>query len=115
MLRDPLSVNKCFADHFWSKNPNLQKPEKPLEPLDLLATVGQSCVCVNVGVLFSVRVCVCVKNNVVVLWRWSLRPFDTLSGAQVKISFPTYKQQNIHQKQLPSPARVDISTIDGFD
>ena len=67
MLRDPLSVYKCFADHFWSKNPNLQKPEKPLEPLDLLATVGQSCVCVNVSVLVSVRVGVCVVMSYVVV------------------------------------------------
>ena len=59
--------------HLWSpknpfeksKNP-FEKPENPQEPLDLLATVGQSFVCVNVSVLMSV--CVCgVKNNVVTL------------------------------------------------
>ena len=48
MLRDPLAVQKILADHLWSKN-FLQNPKKtPLEPLDLLATVGQSCVCVRV-------------------------------------------------------------------
>ena len=57
MLCDPLSVKKCFADHFWSQKPNWQNPKKTLEPLDLLATVGQSCVCVNVSVLVSVCVC----------------------------------------------------------
>ena len=67
MLRDPLSVKKCFADHVWSKKPQFAKPEeKNLDPLDLLATVGQSCVCVNVRVLVSVGVCV-LKNDVTVL------------------------------------------------
>ena len=67
MLHDPLSVKKCFVDHLWSPKTHLQKPKKPLEPLDLLATVGQSCECVRVSVLGSVFVCV-VKNNVVTLW-----------------------------------------------
>ena len=64
MLRDPLAAKKCFADHFGPKN-KLQKPEKtPLEPLDLLATVGQSCVCE----CQCVSECVCVvKNDVVAL------------------------------------------------
>ena len=57
MLRDPLAVKKFLLTPFWSKN-NLQNPKKtPLEPLDLLATVGQSCVCVSVSVLVSVCVC----------------------------------------------------------
>ena len=57
MLRDPLAVQKILADHLWSKN-ILQNPKKtPLEPLDLLATVGQSRVCVSVSVLVSVCVC----------------------------------------------------------
>ena len=60
MLRDPLLVKKCFVDHLWSPKTHLQKPKKTLEPLDLLATVGQSCVCVceSVNVLVSVSVCV---------------------------------------------------------
>ena len=63
MLRDPLAVKKCFADHVRSQKPHLQQPEKPLEPLDLLATVGQSCVCVNVSVLVSVCVCECSEER----------------------------------------------------
>ena len=64
MLRDPLTVKKCFADHFWSqKNPICKNPKKTLEPLDLLATVGQSCVCVNVSVLVSVCVCECSEER----------------------------------------------------
>ena len=56
MLRDPLSVQKCFADHFCSQKPNFAKTRKKnLEPLDLLATVGQPRVCVNVSE--CVRVC----------------------------------------------------------
>ena len=35
MLHDPWRSKKCFADHFWSKNPILQKPEeKKLEPVN---------------------------------------------------------------------------------
>ena len=64
MLRDPLAA-KILADPFWSKI-NCKTRKTPLEPLDLLATVGQSCVCVSVSVLVSVCVCV-VKNDVVVL------------------------------------------------
>ena len=44
MLRDPLAVQKLLATHFRIKK--FAKPEKYLEPLDLTATVGQSCVCV---------------------------------------------------------------------
>ena len=39
------------------------KTENPQEPLDLIATVGQSCVCLNVSVLVSVCVSVCVVKN----------------------------------------------------
>ena len=45
MLRDPLAAKKKFLlTLFWSKI--FAKPEKktPLEPLDLQATVGPSCV-----------------------------------------------------------------------
>ena len=60
MLHDPLAVQKILADHLGPKI--FAKPEKtPLEPLDLLATVGQSCVCESVSVLVSV--CVCVETN----------------------------------------------------
>ena len=60
MLRDPLAVQKILADHLWPKN--ICKTRKtPLEPLDLLATVGQSCVCESVNVLVSV--CVCVRGD----------------------------------------------------
>ena len=47
MLRDPLVVKNDLLTTFGPQNPILQKPEKktPLESLDLLATVGQSCVC----------------------------------------------------------------------
>ena len=63
MLRDPLAVQKFLLTTCGPKI--LQNPKKnPLEPLDLLATVGQSCVCVSVSVLVSVCV---VKNDVVVL------------------------------------------------
>ena len=64
MLRDPLAVQKILADHFGPKI--FAKPKKtPLEPLDLLATVGQSCVCVceSVIVLVSVSVCLCVCGD----------------------------------------------------
>ena len=57
MLRDPLAAKKNLADPFWSKI-NCKTRKTPLEPLDLLATVGQSCVCVSVSVLVSVSVCV---------------------------------------------------------
>ena len=57
MLRDPWQSKNVLLTAFGPKNPSLQKPEeKNLEPLDLLATVGQSCVCVNVSVLVSVCV-----------------------------------------------------------
>ena len=47
MLRDPLAVQKLSLTTRVPKN--CAKPEKtPLEPLDPLATVGQSCVCVKV-------------------------------------------------------------------
>ena len=50
MLPDPLAGPKTLADHLWSKK-YLQNPKKtPLEPLALLATVGQACVCVFVFV-----------------------------------------------------------------
>ena len=50
------------------------RKKTPLEPLDLLAMVGQSCVCesgrVLVSVSVSVCVCVCVEmNDVAALWR----------------------------------------------
>ena len=64
----PWRSKNVLLTTFGPKTPICKNPKKKnLEPLDLLATVGQSCVCVNVGVLFSVRVCVCVKNDVVVL------------------------------------------------
>ena len=64
MLRDPLVAKKFLQTTCWSKN-NLQKPEKktPLEPLDLLATVGQSRVCVCVYVCLCVSVCVCEERR----------------------------------------------------
>ena len=64
MLRDPLAVKKFLADHMWPKI--FAKPEKYLEPLDLLATVGQSCVgvCVCECVIVKVNV---LKNDVVVV------------------------------------------------
>ena len=55
MLRDPLAVKKILADPLWSKI-NCKTRKTPLEPLDLLAMVGQSCVCVSVSVLVSVCV-----------------------------------------------------------
>ena len=67
MLRDPLAVQKKFL--LTTRGPKiLQNPKKktPLEPLDLLATVGQSCVCVSVCISECVSVCV-AKNDVVVL------------------------------------------------
>ena len=51
MLRDPLAVKTVLLTTFGPKNPNCKKPEKPLEPLDLLATVSQSCVHMNVSVV----------------------------------------------------------------
>ena len=55
--------------------------KKNQEPLDLLATLGQSCVCVNVCVLVSVCVWVCVIVNDVVTWvSRSLRSLYTLSS-----------------------------------
>ena len=67
--RSKKKKKKFLRPIFGSKN--FAKPEKYLEPLDLTATVGQSCVWV------SVCVCVCVwkwasKNDVVVACRWSL-------------------------------------------
>ena len=64
MLRDPLAVKKFLLTTFWSKN-FCKTRKTPLEPLDLLATVGKSCVCMSVSVLVSV--CVCVKNDVVMM------------------------------------------------
>ena len=66
MLRDPWQSKNVLLTTFWSPKIFFYKnPKKtPLEPLDLLATVGQSCVCVSVSVLVSVCV---VKNDVVVL------------------------------------------------
>ena len=64
MLHDPLAAKKVLLTTLVPKM-NCKNPKKtPLEPLDLLATVGQSCVCVSVSVLVSVCV---VKNDVVVL------------------------------------------------
>ena len=54
MLRDPLAAKK-FADHFGLKKIAKSRKKNPLEPLDLLATVGQSCVCECV--------CVCVISE----------------------------------------------------
>ena len=56
MLRDPLAVRK-LADPF-SGQKKFAKPEKYLEPLDLSATVGQSCVCVCVCVCDCESECV---------------------------------------------------------
>ena len=62
-MRDPLAVQKKFLLTTLVKN-ILQNPKiTPLEPLDLLATVGQSCVCV----CESVSVLVSVKDDVAVL------------------------------------------------
>ena len=55
MLRDPLAATKILADPLWSKI-NCKTRKTPLDPLDLIATVGQSCVCVSVSVLVSVCV-----------------------------------------------------------
>ena len=57
LLRDPLAVQK-IADPFPDQK-NFCKNRKYLEPLDLAATVGQSCVCE------CVCVCVCVCDSVV--------------------------------------------------
>ena len=65
MLHDPLAVQKkkFLLTHCGPKNV-LQNPKKtPLEPLDLLAMVGQSCVCESGRVLVSVSVCVCVCGD----------------------------------------------------
>ena len=51
------SKNVSLTTFGPTKNPNLQTRKKTLEPLDLLATVGQSCVCVHVSVLVSGGVC----------------------------------------------------------
>ena len=69
MLRDPCWSKNVLLTTFGPKTPFAKPEEKNLEPFDLLATVGQSCVRVNVSVLASVCVCVCVcvKNDVVVL------------------------------------------------
>ena len=64
MLRDPLAAKKFLLTLFGQKI-NCKTRKTPLEPLDLLATVGKSCVCMSVSVLVSV--CVCVKKDVVVL------------------------------------------------
>ena len=61
MLRDPLAVQKIFADHLWPKNICKAREKTPLEPLDLLATVGQ--LCESVIVLVSVSVCLCVCGD----------------------------------------------------
>ena len=58
MLRDPLAVKNFLRPSFESKI--FAKPEKYLEPLDLPATVGQSCV----GVCACVSVCVCESECV---------------------------------------------------
>ena len=48
MLRDPLAVKKNSCRPLVVQK-YLQNPKKtPLEPLDLLAPLGQSCVCVCV-------------------------------------------------------------------
>ena len=64
MLRDPLAVKKLLLTTCGQKI--FAKPEKYLEPLDLLATVGQSCVgvCVCECVIVKVNV---LKNDVVVV------------------------------------------------
>ena len=46
-----------FVDHLWSHKKPICKNRNPQEPLVILATVGQSCVCVNVSVVVSVCVC----------------------------------------------------------
>ena len=46
--------SKNLPTLLWVKK-NLQNPKKYLEPLDLAATVGQSCMCVCV--------CVCVNDE----------------------------------------------------
>ena len=63
MLRDPLSAKKFLRPSRGQKY--LQNP-KNLEPLDLPATVGPSCVGVNVCVCVKVSV---LKNDVVVMCR----------------------------------------------
>ena len=60
MLRDPLAAKK-FLLTLSGQKINCKTRKTPLEPLDLLAMVGQSCVCVSVSVLVSV--CVCVEER----------------------------------------------------
>ena len=55
MLRDPLAAKNFLLTLFGQKI-NCKTQKTPLEPLDLLDTVGQSCVYVSVSVLVSVCV-----------------------------------------------------------
>ena len=80
MLRDPLAVQKKFLPTTCGPKMFRKTRKTPLEPLDLLATVGQSCVRVSesVSVLMSVCVCLCV-------WRRT-----TLQRRDVEVSEKNY-------------------------
>ena len=53
----PCRSKNVLLTTFGQKTQFAKPGKKNLEPLDLLATVGQPCVCVNVSVLVSVCVC----------------------------------------------------------
>ena len=73
---------------------NLAKPEiTPLEPLDLLATVGQSCVCVRVSVLVSVSVCVEERRFGVVTLKSPKKTHFSLPEKLLSLSLSPYQQQ----------------------
>ena len=63
MLHDPLAVKKCFADHFWSKNPNLQKPEEKKPGTTWPTSHGWPVMCVWMLVCVWVFVCVCEERG----------------------------------------------------
>ena len=72
----------------------MQKPEKKtLEPLDLQATVGQSCVSVNVSVLVSDCVGSEERRCGVVTLK-SLKKTHIYSRFQISLSLYKYHNQN---------------------
>ena len=95
MLRDPLAVKKNSGRPLVVQK-FLQNPKKtPLEPLDLLATVGQSCVCV----------CECEFEGVCVCaWRRT-----TVRRCDVEVSEKTISVKNTYLSVLTSISQIFLS------
>ena len=99
----PWRSKNVLLTTFGPKKPHLQKPKKPLEPLDLLATVGQSRVCVSVSVLVSV--CVCVWR------RTTLRRCDVEVSEKNHFSLSSNITLSISNKQtIPLSLAITIIT-----